>query len=72
MTKKENRQKCHEARDAFFACVDKATTGEAAECKDLKAVFEKSCPSSWVHHFVIQRQVYKAPPPNGVEEGPSL
>jgi hypothetical protein len=65
MLRKEDRDKCHSARDIFFACVEKA--GGKEDCGPEKIDFEKKCPPSWVHHFVLQRQVYAAPPPKGVE-----
>ena len=64
MAKKEDRKKCYFSRDEFFACIDKfAETPEdqVSKCNELKSEFERSCPPSWVHHFVLQRV---APPPS--------
>ena len=66
MSRRTEREKCHLARDAFFQCVDRLKSEESDQCTKLKQDFEAACPPSWVHHFVLQRQVYSAPPPEGV------
>ena len=66
MATRKQRDECHRARDEFFKCVDThQRDGDEAvmkHCSELKDLFEKSCPSSWVHHFVIQRQVSQSSP----------
>ena len=66
MTKKEERARCHAARDNFFHCVEVGEVGGGNSandldtpdrCNRLKAEFERACPSSWVHHFALQRHV---------------
>lgn len=63
---KEERAKCHAARDMFFACVDKSQSDEEAvsQCKQFREEFERVCPPSWAHHFVIQKQISKSPLPS--------
>ncbi len=58
-----NRQKCYEARDKFFQCVDKFKSDDEVvkNCMKLKDEFEQACPPSWVHHFVLQRQTKAGP-----------
>ena len=40
---------------------------KAPEVPRNKQEFEKACPPSWVHHFVLQRQVSASVPPKGFE-----
>ena len=62
---KVDRQKCYEARDKFFQCVDSYSDDAIMKnCEKLKDEFERSCPSSWVHHFVMQRHTTKSGAPN--------
>ena len=58
MSGKTVRSRCYEARDKFFQCVDKFQSDDeiVKNCLKLKDEFEQSCPPSWVHHFVLQRQ----------------
>jgi len=58
-----NRQKCYEARDKFFQCIDKFKSDDEVvkNCMKLKDEFEQACPPSWVHHFVLQRQTKAGP-----------
>ncbi|KAF3939296.1 hypothetical protein ABW19_dt0200319 [Dactylella cylindrospora] len=62
------RQKCWEARDAFFSCLDKhdildsiKDSGAAGKkCSGELKVFEKDCAASWVEYFKKRRvQEYK-------------
>ncbi|KAK6543084.1 hypothetical protein TWF694_007007 [Orbilia ellipsospora] len=62
------RQKCWEARDQFFACLDKNDIldsikhGDSAskKCGGELKVFERDCASSWVEYFKKRRvQEYK-------------
>lgn len=49
---REDRQKCWETRDAYFACLDRAevikagTEGKA--CSSERDTYEKNCAKSWV------------------------
>lgn len=60
---KEHRQECWNARDQYWACVDKvaptfsSTSGqpEPKECLKLRKLFETSCPGQWVKHFDRKR-----------------
>ncbi|KAB1211892.1 hypothetical protein CJ030_MR5G000953 [Morella rubra] len=58
----EGRKACYNARDAFYACLEKAsdkTPTEIAsvgllypsECKGMRTEFVKHCRASWVKHF---------------------
>jgi hypothetical protein len=63
---KKEREECHAAKDAFFACVDRSKSDEEAltQCKQLRQEFERKCPPSWAHHFVIQKQISRTTPPS--------
>jgi len=60
---KEERAKCWNNRDAFWACLDStapqhsSTSGEKVpeQCVKLRKLFETSCPSQWVKHFDRKR-----------------
>ncbi|RKP05619.1 cytochrome c oxidase, subunit VIb, partial [Thamnocephalis sphaerospora] len=58
---KQARKVCWAARDAYFACLDRANivdanTPEADKaCGELVAQFKASCPSSWVEYFKTRR-----------------
>lgn len=49
---REERQKCWQGRDAYFACLDKhgvlAPGEEGNKCSSPKKAYEKSCAQSWV------------------------
>jgi len=67
MSRRKDREECHKARDDFFACINACVSDDqvSEKCIFQKSDFEKKCPPSWVHHFVIQRQVDTNPPPPG-------
>jgi len=54
--KREERRLCWEARDAYFACLDRShildsikdAEGAARQCGGETAAFERDCASSWV------------------------
>lgn len=53
---RKNRDICHQARDAYYNCVDSQgeslKPGEIPEkCRKLRKEFEASCKQSWVRHF---------------------
>lgn len=60
---KSEREKCWTARDKYWECISKyapefsTTSGadEPKECKDLRKLFETSCPNQWVKHFDRKR-----------------
>lgn len=60
---KEERSKCWNARDQFWACLESnapkhtATSGEETpeKCEKLRKLFEKNCPGQWVKHFDRKR-----------------
>ena len=59
---RQDRQKCWESRDAYFACLDVkgvVVPGEegSTQCTALKKEYEKNCAKSWVSthlHFAVQ------------------
>jgi len=56
---RQDRQKCWDSRDAYFACLDAAgivkSGDEGTACADTKARFEKNCAKSWVEYFNKRR-----------------
>lgn len=60
---KSKRQKCWDARDEYWKCLDKnspdysATSGQEgpSECLKLRKLFETGCPAQWVKHFDRKR-----------------
>ncbi|KAE9556226.1 hypothetical protein FO519_000565 [Halicephalobus sp. NKZ332] len=54
---KSDRKACHEARDIFFACID--SHSDQKKCRLEWKNFEKSCPASWVAHFVRKHKFEK-------------
>ncbi|KAI9654885.1 MAG: hypothetical protein M1831_005254 [Alyxoria varia] len=61
--KREERQKCWEARDAYFTCLDKNNILDAIRDRDAAAqkcpkqseAFAQDCASSWVTYFKQKR-----------------
>ncbi|KIO26732.1 glycosyltransferase family 20 protein [Tulasnella calospora MUT 4182] len=53
------RQRCWEARDAYYKCLDSLkvnTPGEeGGKCAEEVAAFSKACAASWVEHFNRKR-----------------
>lgn len=49
---RENRARCWETRDAYFACLDAANVIKAGEegkaCVKEKGKYEENCAKSWV------------------------
>lgn len=49
---RHNRQKCWEARDAYFACLDRVGVVKAGEegkaCTSENRQYAESCAKSWV------------------------
>lgn len=60
---KEERAKCWESRDIYWQCLDESapthssTSGEQVPkvCRELRKIFETSCPGQWVKHFDRKR-----------------
>lgn len=60
---KDKRQKCWNARDGYWQCLDKnapaysTTSGEDQPnaCAKLRKLFEQECPAQWVKHFDRKR-----------------
>ncbi|CAN6597835.1 cytochrome c oxidase assembly factor 6 [Trichomonascus vanleenenianus] len=63
VTKRSARKVCWEARDEFFACLDKNNIDDAIKdstkvtqvCPKEEAKFEADCISSWVEYFKQKR-----------------
>ena len=51
-TSREDRSKCWEARDAYFACLDAAEVvvagTEGSKCASQRKFYEQNCAKSWV------------------------
>ncbi|EIM91222.1 uncharacterized protein STEHIDRAFT_128168 [Stereum hirsutum FP-91666 SS1] len=59
-TSRTDRQKCWDARDTYFACLDgakviKAGTEGAGICAKERGAYEGSCAKSWVAYFNQRR-----------------
>jgi len=54
---RQDRKKCWETRDAYFACLDRAGVVKPGEegkaCAVQKAPYEHSCAKSWVRVVVL-------------------
>ncbi|KAL4430693.1 hypothetical protein ABPG75_005949 [Micractinium tetrahymenae] len=56
---KTAREKCWQARDAYYKCVEDAGVTFTAEtppppaCKAARAAYEAACKASWVRHFDV-------------------
>ncbi|KZT02540.1 uncharacterized protein LAESUDRAFT_661530 [Laetiporus sulphureus 93-53] len=54
-----SRKKCWESRDAYFACLDRAsvlTPGDEGEaCIEAKTTYEQDCAKSWIDYFNKRR-----------------
>ncbi|KAJ7266587.1 cytochrome oxidase c subunit VIb-domain-containing protein [Mycena rebaudengoi] len=58
---REERQKCWESRDAYFACLDdvgvvKAGT-EGKACTTENRAYQKNCAQSWITYFNERRKI---------------
>jgi len=49
------RELCWEARDEYFACLDKHGDDNKQACAALHDVFNERCFASWVKHFEARR-----------------
>lgn len=56
---KSGREKCWQARDAYYQCVEDAGVTFTAEtpappaCKAARAAYQAACKASWVKHFDV-------------------
>ncbi|KAF8637755.1 hypothetical protein AX17_002597 [Amanita inopinata Kibby_2008] len=62
---RQDRQKCWEARDGYFACLDKVGVIKAGEEKDgacagEKKGYEQNCAKSWIEYFNQRRVIGEA------------
>ncbi|KAF9261914.1 hypothetical protein L218DRAFT_960869 [Marasmius fiardii PR-910] len=63
---RDDRQKCWEARDAYFSCLDAVGVVKAGEerskgaCESENLVYEKSCARSWIEYFNQRRVIAEA------------
>ena len=48
--RKEERQRCWDARDALWDCM-KANGEDMAKCPEKRRAYEDACPPTWVTHF---------------------
>jgi cytochrome c oxidase assembly factor 6 len=60
---REDRSKCWEARDAYFACLDAAEVvvagTEGSKCASQQKLYEQNCAKSWVS---LSLSVLEPPP----------
>ncbi|KAN0138750.1 Cytochrome oxidase c subunit VIb domain containing protein [Lactarius tabidus] len=56
---REDRSKCWEARDAYFACLDAAEVvvagTEGSKCAPQRKAYEQNCAKSWIDYFNQRR-----------------
>ncbi|KAF9459011.1 cytochrome oxidase c subunit VIb-domain-containing protein, partial [Collybia nuda] len=61
---REDRKKCWETRDAYFACLDRAGVVKAGEegaaCAKELAGYEGNCAKSWIEYFNQRRVIADA------------
>ncbi|KAF4613453.1 hypothetical protein D9613_008134 [Agrocybe pediades] len=61
---REDRQKCWETRDAYFACLDRVGVVKAGEegsaCSKEQKEYGKSCAQSWIEYFNQRRVIAEA------------
>ncbi|KAF9048920.1 cytochrome oxidase c subunit VIb-domain-containing protein [Panaeolus papilionaceus] len=61
---RENRKRCWETRDAYFACLDKAAVvkpgDEGTVCNADKKLYEENCAKSWIEYFNQRRVIADA------------
>lgn len=55
---KAERQKCWQARDAFWKCLDESAD-DRTKCKNQRNVFEENCSKQWVKYFDRRRDYLK-------------
>jgi cytochrome c oxidase assembly factor 6 len=59
---REDRQKCWETRDAYYACLDSVSVVKAGEegsaCAAQKKSYEDNCAKSWVRTFIVALKTF--------------
>lgn len=55
---KAERQKCWQARDEFWKCLDECDDNRT-KCKTQRSAFEASCTAQWVKYFDRRREFLK-------------
>lgn len=56
---REEREKCYEARDFYFKCLDVNDSDKSSNnsiCAVLNRKFNENCLKSWVEHFENERE----------------
>ncbi|OSC96320.1 hypothetical protein PYCCODRAFT_1379416 [Trametes coccinea BRFM310] len=58
-TSRQDRQRCWDSRDAYFACLDANNIvkpgDEGNACAETKKKYEQSCAKSWIDYFNKRR-----------------
>ncbi|TFK34551.1 cytochrome oxidase c subunit VIb-domain-containing protein [Crucibulum laeve] len=61
---RQNRQKCWETRDAYFACLDRAGVVKAGQegttCAVERKAYQDNCAKSWIDYFNQRRVIADA------------
>ncbi|KAF5326989.1 hypothetical protein D9619_005029 [Psilocybe cf. subviscida] len=61
---RQDRQKCWETRDAYYACLDSVGVVKAGEegsaCDVQKKFYEDNCAKSWIDYFNQRRVIAEA------------
>ncbi|KAG7090633.1 hypothetical protein E1B28_009735 [Marasmius oreades] len=63
---RDDRQKCWEARDAYFSCLDTVGVVKAGEerskgaCTSENETYQKNCAQSWIEYFNQRRVIAEA------------
>ncbi|KAG5716498.1 hypothetical protein E4T56_gene9513 [Termitomyces sp. T112] len=63
-TSRQDRQHCWEARDAYFACLDREGVIKAGEegktCSSESRKYQENCAKSWIEYFNQRRVIAEA------------
>ncbi|EAU85237.1 hypothetical protein CC1G_06253 [Coprinopsis cinerea okayama7 len=63
-TTRQNRQQCWDARDAYFACLDRQGVVKAGEegnaCASENKAYHENCAKSWIEYFNQRRIIADA------------
>ncbi|KAI9067696.1 hypothetical protein FKP32DRAFT_1664096 [Trametes sanguinea] len=58
-TSRQDRQRCWNSRDAYFACLDANNIvkpgDEGSACAEAKKKYEQNCAKSWIDYFNKRR-----------------
>lgn len=49
---KQQREACWGSKDRYWECLD-TSKGSEEMCKELRKLYESSCPAQWVSDFFI-------------------